>query len=292
MAEASIIDGKEIARQVRERVGREVAAFVSAEGVQPGLATVIVGEDQASRIYVRRKGEACEEVGMASFHYELGADTSQAELGELLMDLNGRDDVHGILLQLPVPPQIDADQMTATIHPLKDVDGLNPVNAGLLVQGRAGMVPCTPAGVMELLHVSETELKGANAVVLGRSNLVGKPLATLLLAQDATVTSCHSRTRDMAAICRAADVLVAAVGVPRLVNSDLVRQGATVIDVGINRDEHGKLVGDVDFDHVRSKVRAITPVPGGVGPMTIAMLLANTLTAAGRQLAARAGSAS
>ena len=222
---------------------------------------------------------------MASFRHELPAETPEDELMALLRGLNDDSSVHGVLLQLPVPPQIDGDAMTAAIDPLKDVDGLHPVNAGLLAQGGEGMVPCTPAGVIELLRAAGSELRGARAVVVGRSKLVGKPLAALLLAEDATVTVCHSRTADLAGVCREADVLVAAVGVPKLVNAEMVREGATVIDVGINRDEEG-LVGDVDFDAVREKAGAITPVPGGVGPMTIAMLLANTVKAARLQLAA------
>ena len=290
MPEAVIIDGKAVAAEVRARVRDDVEKFVAEHDTRPGLATVLVGEDPGSKIYVRRKHEACQEVGMASFQHELPADTPQEELAELLAELNADDSVHGILLQLPVPPQIDGDEMTALIDPLKDVDGLTPVNAGLLMHGTPGLVPCTPAGVMELLRVHGPELRGARAVVVGRSKLVGKPLAALLLAQDATVTHCHSRTRDLAEVCREADVLVAAVGVPKLVNADMVRPGATVIDVGINRTEDG-MVGDVDFEAVREVAGAITPVPGGVGPMTIAMLLANTLEAATRQVRLRSGAA-
>jgi methylenetetrahydrofolate dehydrogenase (NADP+)/methenyltetrahydrofolate cyclohydrolase len=282
MTPAQIIDGKAIAAEVRERVRLEVAA----EGIKPGLATVLVGDDPASHIYVRNKRKACEEAGMASIHHELPADATQDELTELLHALNGDDAVNGILLQLPVPPQIDGAAMTALIDPLKDVDGLTPVNAGLLAQATPGLVPCTPAGVMELLRVTGVELRGAEAVVVGRSKLVGRPLASLLLAEDATVTMCHSRTRDLAEVCRRAEVLVAAVGVPQMVNGEMVRDGAVVIDVGINRTEDG-LVGDVDFESVAAKARAITPVPGGVGPMTIAMLLHNTLSAARMQQVAR-----
>jgi len=284
---AQIIDGKAVAERVRERVRAEVEEFVRAHGSKPGLAAVLVGDDEGSRIYVARKGEACEAVGMASFNHTLPADTPQEELADLLDDLSGDDSVHGVLVQLPLPPQIDADEMVVRIDPLKDVDGLHPLNAGLLVQGGDAIVPCTPAGVMELLRAVGTELRGAEAVVVGRSKLVGRPLASLLLAEDATVTMCHSRTRDLAAVCSRADVLVAAVGSPKLVNAEMVREGATVIDVGINRTDEG-LVGDVDFDAVREKARAITPVPGGVGPMTIAMLLSNTVEAARRQLAGRA----
>jgi methylenetetrahydrofolate dehydrogenase (NADP+)/methenyltetrahydrofolate cyclohydrolase len=283
---AEIIDGKSVAARVRERVAGAVQAFVEEHGARPGLATVLVGDDPASAIYVRRKREACEEVGINSFHHEPPGEIVQEELADLLRALNDDDRVHGILLQLPLPPHIDAAAMTALIDPLKDVDGLTPVNAGLLVQGRDGLVPCTPAGVMELLASAGVELSGARAVVLGRSTLVGKPLAQLLLAANATVTQCHSRTRDLASVCREGDVLVAAVGSPRLVTADMVREGATVIDVGTNRTEDG-LVGDVDFEAVREKAAAITPVPGGVGPMTIAMLLANTTKAARRLTEAR-----
>ena len=282
-ATATVIDGKEVARQVRERVREEVAAFRAERGVQPGLATVLVGDDPASHVYVGNKRKASEEAGIASFHHELPADASQDEVAGLLQQLNADPAVHGILLQLPVPDHMDADALTGLVDPSKDVDGLTPVSAGLLVQGREGLVPCTPAGVMELLRHTGVDLEGAEAVVLGRSNLVGRPLVSLLLAENATVTTCHSRTRDLAEVCSRADVLIAAVGRPRLVTADMVKAGAVVIDVGINRVE-GKLVGDVDFDAVAPKARAITPVPGGVGPMTIAMLLANTLKAARLQL--------
>ena len=278
-----VIDGKEVARQVRERVRAEVAAFVAEHGVQPGLATMLVGDDPASHVYVGNKRKASEEVGMTSIHHGLPADVSQDEVAALLERLNTDETVNGILLQLPVPDHMEGDELTALIDPLKDVDGLTPVNAGLLVQGREALVPCTPAGVMELLRHAGTELSGAEAVIVGRSNLVGRPLASLLLHQNATVTTCHSRTRDLGEVCRRADVLIAAVGRPRLVTGDMVKEGATVIDVGINRVQ-GELVGDVDFDSVAAKARAITPVPGGVGPMTIAMLLDNTLRAARRQV--------
>ena len=283
LADATVIDGKAVAAGVRERVAQDVAQLVAEHGVKPGLATVLVGDDPASAIYVRRKREACGEAGIESFHHEPPADVPEDELAALLARLNADPAVHGILLQLPVPRHLDADAMTLTIDPDKDVDGLHPVNAGRLMQGREGMVPCTPAGVIELLDASETELAGAHAVVIGRSNLVGKPLVQLLLARNATVTTCHSRTRDLAEVCRRADVLVAAVGTPGLVGAEMVREGATVIDVGTNRTDAG-LVGDVDFEAVRQRARALTPVPGGVGPMTIAMLLANTVKAARRQL--------
>src|SRR5919198_4051124 len=279
------IDGKAVAARVRARVAREVEALVADHGVRPGLATVLVGDDPASAIYVRRKREASAEVGIESIHHEPAGEIAQEELADLLRSLNEDERVHGILLQLPVPPHIDADAMTRLIDPTKDVDGLHPVNAGLLAQGRPGLLPCTPAGVIELLADSGTELEGAHAVVVGRSQLVGKPLAALLLQANATVTQCHSRTRDLAGICRQADVLVAAVGSPRLVTADMVREGAVVIDVGTNRTEQG-LVGDVDFEAVREKARAISPVPGGVGPMTREMLLSNTVKAARRLLEA------
>ena len=280
---ATIIDGKAVAARVRERVAAEVSDLVESAGVTPGLATVLVGDDPASALYVQRKGEACEQAGIASFHHELAADVPEPELAELLRTLGDDEAVNGILLQLPVPDHIDDDAMTDLIDPLKDVDGLHPQNAGLLVHGRKGLVPCTPAGVMELLDSAGVELEGAETVVIGRSRLVGKPLASLLQAADATVTHCHSRTRDLAAVCREADVIVAAAGRPQLVTAEMVGEGATVIDVGTNRTDDG-LVGDVDFEAVRERAGALTPVPGGVGPMTIAMLLSNTVEAARLQL--------
>jgi methylenetetrahydrofolate dehydrogenase (NADP+)/methenyltetrahydrofolate cyclohydrolase len=284
----NVIDGRAVAAEVKARVARDVAEWVDGGGEQPGLATILVGDDPASQVYVRNKRKATEEAGMRSVHHGLPADTPQEEVEELIGSLNDDDSVHGILLQLPAPPQIDDDAMTRLIDPLKDVDGLTPVNAGLLQQGKPGMVPATPLGVMELLRSVGAELRGANAVVVGRSMLVGKPVAALLLAEDCTVTHCHSRTRDLAAECRRADILVASVGVPKLINADMVKEGAIVIDVGINRTEDG-LVGDVDFEGVQPKAGAITPVPGGVGQMTIAMLLHNTLAAAQGQAAVRAG---
>ncbi|MEA2392461.1 MAG: methylenetetrahydrofolate dehydrogenase / methenyltetrahydrofolate cyclohydrolase [Solirubrobacteraceae bacterium] len=277
-----IIDGKAVAQRVRDRVRREVEELIASGGPQPGLATILVGEDPASQIYVRNKHEKSREAGMTSFNHVLPADTPQDELAELIEQLNEDSSVHGILLQLPAPPQIDDDAMTALIDPMKDVDGLTPVNAGLLVHGRPGLVPCTPAGCMDLLRAADTPLEGAEAVVIGRSNLVGKPVASLLLAANATVTQCHSRTRDLPEVCRRADIIVAAVGVPELVRGDWVKEGVTVIDVGMNRTDAG-LRGDVHFEPVEPKARAITPVPGGVGQMTIAMLLQNTLTAARMQ---------
>jgi methylenetetrahydrofolate dehydrogenase (NADP+) / methenyltetrahydrofolate cyclohydrolase len=276
---ARIIDGKAIAAAVRERVAGEVAGFAEESGRVPALATVIVGEDPASQIYIRNKHRACDEVGMRSLHHELSGETTENELLELVGELGLHDEVDGILVQLPLPNAIDPDRIVAAIDPAKDVDGLTPMNAGLLAHGMPGLVPCTPAGVIELLKHEGVRLGGAEAVVVGRSKLVGVPVARLLLAANATVTVCHSRTRDLEAVCRRADVLVAAVGVPRLLGADAVKPGAVVIDVGMNRVEDG-LRGDVDFDAVSDLVAAITPVPGGVGPMTIAMLLSNTLDAA------------
>jgi methylenetetrahydrofolate dehydrogenase (NADP+)/methenyltetrahydrofolate cyclohydrolase len=281
---ARVIDGKAVAAAVRERVRGEVAAYEAEAARVPALATVIVGEDPASEIYVANKHRACEEVGMRSVHHGLAAETSEAELLELVAALGRDEEVDGILVQLPVPDQIDPDAVVAAIDPGKDVDGLTPVNAGLLAHGTPGLVPCTPAGVMELLAHEGVELEGAEAVVVGRSKLVGVPVARLLLAANATVTSCHSRTRDLPATCRRADVLVAAVGVPELLGANAIKPGGVVIDVGVNRTEDG-LRGDVDFAAAAEIAAAITPVPGGVGPMTIAMLLVNTLQAArGRRL--------
>jgi methylenetetrahydrofolate dehydrogenase (NADP+) / methenyltetrahydrofolate cyclohydrolase len=275
---AQVIDGKAVAARVRERVRSEVEAM---DG-KPGLATILVGDDPASAVYVRMKREDSAEVGIESFHHEPGADVSADSLAALIRSLNADDRVHGILLQLPLPAHLDQDEFISLIDPAKDVDGLTPTNAGLLMQGREeAMVPATPQGVMELLADAQAELAGVRAVVLGRSILVGKPVAQLLLAANATVTHCHSRTRDLPAVCREAEVLVAAVGSPRLVTADMVGEGAVVIDVGTNRTDEG-LVGDVDFEAVSQRARAITPVPGGVGPMTRAMLLVNTLRAAGR----------
>jgi methylenetetrahydrofolate dehydrogenase (NADP+)/methenyltetrahydrofolate cyclohydrolase len=281
---ARVIDGKAVAERVRGRVADEIASL----GLRPGLATVLVGDDPASAVYVRMKREDSAQVGIESFHHEPGDDVSADALAGLLRDLNADDRVHGILLQLPLPDGLDQDRFISLIDPAKDVDGLTSVNAGLLMQDREeAMVPCTPAGVMELLGEAGVELEGARAVVVGRSILVGKPLLQLLLAANATVTQCHSRTRDLPAVCREADVLIAAVGSPRLVTAEMVSEGAVVIDVGTNRTDSG-LVGDVDYDAVAAKAAAITPVPGGVGPMTRAMLLVNTLRAAKRASAQRA----
>jgi methylenetetrahydrofolate dehydrogenase (NADP+) / methenyltetrahydrofolate cyclohydrolase len=275
---ARIIDGKAVAARIRT----EVAGEIERLDVTPGLATVLVGDDPASAVYVRMKREDSAEVGIESFHHEPGGDVAAEDLAALIRDLNADERVHGILLQLPLPLHLDQDEFISLIDPAKDVDGLTSANAGLLMQGREeAMVPCTPAGVMELLKEAGASLEGARTVVLGRSILVGKPLAQLLLGANATVTHCHSRTRDLPAVCREGEVLIAAVGSPGLVTADMVREGATVIDVGTNRTGDG-LVGDVDFDAVRERAGAITPVPGGVGPMTRAMLLVNTLRAARR----------
>jgi methylenetetrahydrofolate dehydrogenase (NADP+) / methenyltetrahydrofolate cyclohydrolase len=273
---ARLIDGKAVAARVRERVREEVAGM----STPPGLATILVGDDPASAVYVRMKREDSAEVGIESFHYEPGGDVAQEELAALIESLNADDRVHGILLQLPLPDHLDQDPLIALIDPAKDVDGLTPISAGLLAQDRReAIAPCTPAGVMQLLREAGIEVEGARAVVIGRSILVGKPLATLLLAANATVTHCHSRTRELGSICREADIIVAAAGRPGLITAEMVREGATVIDVGTNRVD-GKLVGDVDFEPVSERAGAITPVPGGVGPMTRAMLLVNTLAAA------------
>jgi methylenetetrahydrofolate dehydrogenase (NADP+) / methenyltetrahydrofolate cyclohydrolase len=276
---ARVIDGKAVAARVREWVGAEVAEM----DAPPGLATILVGDDPASAVYVRMKREDSAEVGIESFHHEPGGDVSQDELAALIEALNADSRVHGILLQLPLPDHLDQDPLIAAIDPAKDVDGLTPLSAGLLAQDQPAFAPCTPSGVMELLREAGAELEGARAAVIGRSILVGKPLAALLLAANATVTHCHSRTRDLGAVCREADVLVAAAGKPGLVSGEMVKPGAIVIDVGTNKVD-GKLVGDVDFDSARERAGAITPVPGGVGPMTRAMLLVNTLAAARRRL--------
>jgi methylenetetrahydrofolate dehydrogenase (NADP+) / methenyltetrahydrofolate cyclohydrolase len=276
---ARAIDGKAVAAEVRERVRAEVGAYAAEVGRTPKLVTVLVGEDPASQVYIRGKHRACEEAGMRSDHHDLPETASEGEVLELVDRLGADPDVDGILVQLPVPDQIDPNAVVDAIDPAKDVDGLTPVNAGRLAHGAPGLVPCTPAGVMELLRHEGVELEGAEAVVVGRSKLVGVPVARLLLAANATVTVCHSRTRDLDETCRRADVLVAAVGVPRLLGAGAVKPGAVVIDVGVNRLEEG-LVGDVDYEAAAEVAAAITPVPGGVGPMTIAMLLANTLQAA------------
>jgi len=276
---ARIIDGKAVAARLREEVAREVEAFVAETGGRPGLATILVGDDPASAVYIGGKQRASKEVGIEAFDHRVPATASEDEVAVLIERLNEDDAVSGILCQLPVPDHMDGLKLTGLISPAKDVDGLTPVSAGLLALGREGLRPCTPVGAMLLLEEAGAELEGAEAVVVGRSNLFGKPMAQLLLATNATVTTCHSRTRDLAAVCRRADVLVAAVGRAQMVKRDWVKPGAIVIDVGINRTEDG-LVGDVDFAGASEVAGAITPVPGGIGPMTIACLLRNTLQAA------------
>ncbi len=283
---ATIIDGKAVAARVRAEVARDVAAFSAAHGRAPGLATILVGGDPASAVYVGGKQKACREVGINGFDHRLAQDASRAQVAELIEQLNGDAAVSGILCQLPVPAHLDGVELTGLVDPGKDVDGLTAASAGLLALGREGLRPCTPEGVMLLLAEAGVELEGAEAVVIGRSNLFGKPMAQLLLGANATVTTCHSRTRDLPGVCRRADVLIAAVGRPRMVGADWTKPGAVVIDVGMNRVD-GVLCGDVDFEAVAPVAAAITPVPGGVGPMTIACLLRNTLKAA--QMAAGGG---
>ncbi len=277
------IDGKRVAAAVRSEV-RERVARLASHGVVPGLATVLVGDDPASRLYVGNKERACEEVGMHSFAHRLAASTEQAELLALVRELGRRRDVHGILVQLPLPPPLDARAVIETLPPEKDVDGLHPVNQGRLLAGEPGLRPCTPLGVLRLIDETGVALKGAHAVVVGRSLLVGKPVALLLLERHATVTVCHSRTVDLGAEVGRADVLVAATGQAGLVRGAWIRPGAVVIDVGMNRGPDGKLCGDVEFAAACERAAHITPVPGGVGPMTVAMLLANTVSAAEQAL--------
>ena len=279
-----LIDGKAIAATIQGKIGDAVARLVDNGHHAPGLAVVLVGEDPASQVYVRSKGKRTQEAGMRSYEYKLPATATQDELLAMVARLNADDAVDGILVQLPLPPQIDADTVIAAIDPAKDVDGFHPINAGRLATGLPALVPCTPLGSLLLLKSVRQDLSGLNAVIVGRSNIVGKPMALLLISQSCTVTVAHSKTRDLPALCRTADVLVAAVGRPEMIRGDWVRPGAIVIDVGINRietpDGKGRLVGDVAFDEAASIAGAITPVPGGVGPMTIACLLRNTLQAA------------
>ena len=284
---ARLIDGKAYAGEVRARVARQVQALSDQHGIQPGLAVVLVGEDAASQVYVNMKAKKTAEVGMQSFQHRLPADTAEETLLDLVRQLNADPAVHGILVQLPLPDQIDSEKVLAAIDPTKDVDGFHVVNAGLLSRGQLdrALVPCTPMGCLMLLEDQLGDLSGLNAVVLGRSNIVGKPMSQLLLARNCTITVAHSKTKNLAEVCRTADILVAAVGRTRMVQADWIKPGATVIDVGINRlpperaGEKGPLVGDVDFDAAKQVAGAISPVPGGVGPMTIAVLLANTVTA-------------
>lgn len=276
---AKLIDGKAVAANVRAQVKEETNELKS-KGVTPGLAVVLVGDDPASRVYVNNKKKACEEVGFHSEEYTLPASTTQEELMELVDKLNKKDDINGILVQLPLPKHLDDKEIIEAISPLKDVDAFHASNVGKIMIGEYNFLPCTPAGVMELLHSEKIEISGKDCVVIGRSNIVGKPMAMLLLHENGTVTICHSRTKDLKAVCSRADIIVAAVGIAKFVTADMVKEGAVVIDVGMNRDENGKLCGDVDFENVKEKASYITPVPGGVGPMTIAMLMKNTLTSA------------
>ncbi len=278
---AIVIDGKAVAAEIREGLKLEVEAFKAEFGREPGLAVVIVGDDPASRTYVNNKKKGCAELGMYSEEYALPESTTQAELVELVKKLNCDPKIDGILVQLPVPKHMDADAVISTIDPKKDVDGFHPVSVGNLFIGRPCLKSCTPAGIMELIKRSGIDLTGKHAVVVGRSNIVGKPVSILLLEKHATVTICHSRTKDLGAVCRTADVLVAAVGKAKLIKGDWIKPGAVVIDVGTNKVEGSKkLVGDVDFDEAVEVAGWITPVPGGVGPMTITMLMSNTLKAA------------
>ena len=279
---AKILDGKAVSAHVREQVKAEVEALAK-QGVPVGLAVIIVGDDPASRTYVNNKKKACAAAGIRSEEYALPAETTQEELLALVETLNKKPDVNGILCQLPLPAHLDEKAVIAAIAPEKDVDAFHAVNVGHIMIGDYAFLPCTPAGIMEMLRYYDIDIAGKNCVVIGRSNIVGKPMAMLLLQQNGTVTICHSKTRDLAAHTRNADILVAAVGIPHFVTADMVKAGAVVIDVGMDRDENGKLCGDVDFGGVEPKASYITPVPGGVGPVTIATLLKNTVTAAKQQ---------
>ena len=276
---AQILDGKALAAEIRSEVKTQVAALAE-KGVSTALAVILVGDDSASQVYVRNKIKACADTGIRSLEFRMPAETTQQQLLAKIAELNADENVDGILVQLPLPKQINADAVISAIDPAKDVDGFHVANAGALVTGKQGFVPCTPFGVMRLIEKSGVDPRGKSAVIVGRSNIVGKPMALLLLAADATVTVAHSRTPDLCAVTRNADILVAAVGRAKLIKADMVKPGAVVIDVGMNRDENGKLCGDVDVSEVKAIAGSITPVPGGVGPMTIAMLMQNTALAA------------
>ncbi len=276
---AEIISGKVVSAQVRKRVADETAKL-KEKGITPGLAVIIVGDDPASQVYVKNKEKACDEVGFYSEKYALPADTTQEELNALVKQLNEKKEINGILCQLPLPSHLDDKEVINLIAPIKDVDAFHPENVGAIMIGDYHFLPCTPAGVMELIHSTGVSVEGKKAVVIGRSNIVGKPMAMLLLHENATVEITHSKTQNLSEITSGADILVAAIGKAKFVKSDMVKEGAVVIDVGMNRDENGKLCGDVDYDDVFDKCGYITPVPGGVGPMTISMLMQNTLTAA------------
>lgn len=275
----ALIDGKAVSLQVKQQVKQECDKL-KTKGVTPGLAVIIVGDDPASQVYVRNKEKACEECGFYSVKYALDADTTQSELNALIDKLNNDEKINGILCQLPLPKHLDDKEVINRIDPIKDVDAFHPVNVGAIMIGDYNFLPCTPAGVMELIHSTGVDVTGKKAVVIGRSNIVGKPMAMLLLHENATVEITHSKTLDLKSISKEADILVAAIGRAKFVTADMVKNGAIVIDVGMNRDENGKLCGDVDFENVKDKCSFITPVPGGVGPMTISMLMRNTLTAA------------
>ena len=277
---ANIINGKEISAQIRAEISQKVKEYNAKTGKLPGLAVVIVGENPASQVYVRNKKKACEQVGFNSWAYEMPESTTQEELNALVDKLNNDENVHGILVQLPLPKHLNEEEIILRIKPEKDVDAFHPYNVGRITIGNPKFLPCTPAGIMELLHRSNIEISGKECVVIGRSNIVGKPMALLLLSENGTVTVCHSKTRDLKEACRRADILVVAIGKADFVTADMVKEGAVVIDVGMNRNAEGKLTGDVDFESVSQVASYITPVPGGVGPMTITMLLQNTLRAA------------
>ena len=277
---SNIIDGKAVSQSVKDRIKEEVTALKAEHGVVPGLAVIIVGDNPASRIYVNNKKKACEYVGFDSYEYALPEETTETELLELIKKLNNDEKIDGILCQLPLPKHIDENVIINNIAPNKDVDAFHPVNVGKIMIGDYSFLPCTPAGVMELIASTGVDIKGKECVVVGRSNIVGKPMSMLLLHKSGTVTICHSKTKDLKAECKRADILVAAVGVPNLITGDMVKEGAVVIDVGMNRLENGKLCGDVEFESASKAAGYITPVPGGGGPMTIAMLMQNTLTAA------------
>ena len=279
-----IIDGKAVSQKIRETLKKEVEAFSTSSGITPGLAVVLVGEDPASKVYVRNKHKGCLDVGMKSFQIEMAENTSEEELLSKIDELNSDPNVHGILVQLPLPKHISEEKVINRINPEKDVDAFHPENVGKIVSGKYDFIPCTPAGIMELLHFYNVDISGKECVVIGRSNIVGKPMSLLLLAENGTVTICHSRTKNLSEVTKRADIIVVAIGKPRFLTSDMVKPGAVVIDVGINRLDDGKLCGDVDFDEVMPLASKITPVPGGVGPMTITMLLKNTLTAAKKQI--------
>ena len=279
---AHIIDGKALAQTIREGIAEEVRVLEKDTGITPGLAAVLVGDDPASAVYVKNKKIACEKAGLYPQEHLLRASTTQEALLKLIHQLNEDSRIHGILVQLPLPPAIDSQAILQAVSPEKDVDGFHPVNVGRLVEGNPVFIPCTPKGVLQMIDSTGQDIAGKRAVVIGRSNIVGKPVAMLLLHRHATVTICHSRTKDLPEVVREADIVIAAIGKPRFVTADMVKEGAVVIDVGINRLDDGKLVGDVDFDRVKEQAGWITPVPGGVGPMTIAMLLQNTLESAKR----------